>query len=121
MRWRLADLEKRGNSPSATSLMAARDAGVATGDGARRGLLASLFRGSKDDDEEETTATVAPAPKTTKVAAIEVKQPEPVKQEVARVANVPLPQQRPARPVQVASAAPKQRCRLRKRRQPFAA
>jgi uncharacterized protein YcbK (DUF882 family) len=102
----LADLEKRGNSPSANSLMAARDAGIAT-DGARKGLLASLFRGGKDDDEEETTATVAPAKAantvaTTKVAAIEVKQQEP-----ARVANVPLPQQRPARPVQVASTAPK--------------
>ena len=44
----LADLEKRGNSPSANSLMAARDAGVETGDGARRGLLASLFRGGKE-------------------------------------------------------------------------
>jgi uncharacterized protein YcbK (DUF882 family) len=107
----LADLQKRGNSPSASSLMAARDAGIAT-DGARKGLLASLFRGGKDDDEEETTATVAPAKAantiaTTKVAAIEIKQPEPAKQEPARVANVPLPQQRPARAMQVASAAPK--------------
>jgi uncharacterized protein YcbK (DUF882 family) len=108
----LADIQKRGNSPSANSLMAARDAGIETGDGARKGLLASLFRGGKDDDEEETTATVAPAKATntiatTKVAAIEVKQPEPAKQEPARVANVPLPQQRPARALQVASAAPK--------------
>jgi hypothetical protein len=107
----LADLQKRGNSPSANSLLAARDAGIAT-DGARKGLLATLFRGGKDDDEEETTATVATAKPantiaTTKVAAIEVKQPEPAKQEPARVANVPLPQQRPARATQVASAAPK--------------
>lgn len=110
----LADIEKRGNSPSANSLLAARDAGVASGGGARR-LLASLFRGGKDDDEEETTATVTPAPKTTnRVAAIEIKQPEPAKQEPARTAqvtnqaNVPLPQSRPALPIQVASVAPKQ-------------
>ena len=103
----LADIERRGNSPSANSLLAARDAGVAT-EGARRGLLASLFRGGKDDEEEESTATITPVRTTNKVAAIEVKQPGPAKQEPTRVANVPLPQQRPARPVQVASAAPAQ-------------
>jgi hypothetical protein len=107
----LADIEKRGNAPSANSLLAARDAGATSGGGARR-LLASLFRGGKDDDEEDTTtATVTPAPRSpNRVAAIEVKQPDAAKQEPVRSAQaavaVPLPLSRPAQPIQVASAAP---------------
>ena len=95
----LADLAKQGSSPSANSLMAARDAGLPVDK--QRGLLASLFR-SKDDDEDEPTATVSPEAKVAnKVAAVEIKQPEPV-----RAAQIPLPQQRPARFAQVARSAP---------------
>ena len=105
----LADIERRGNAPSATSLAAARDAGVAT---AGKNLLASLFGGGKPkDEEEETTSAVAAAQSATatnaiaanKVATVEVKQ-SPAKAEAVRVAAIPLPPMRPARPVEMASA-----------------
>jgi hypothetical protein len=103
----LADIEKRGNAPSSMSLAAARDAGVAFSQNSKR-LLTSLFRGGKaDDEEDESTATVAPEPKRgTAVAAIDVKPEAAKPAETARIANVPLPAKRPAMPTQVASIAP---------------
>ncbi|MGZ3410590.1 MAG: DUF882 domain-containing protein [Xanthobacteraceae bacterium] len=105
----LADVERRGSEPSQNSLLAAREAGVAI-DSARKqkNLLAALFKGGKgEDDDDEPTASVAPANRST-VAAIAVK-PETVRkdtpQETPRVAAVPLPAQRPAKAIEVASIA----------------
>ena len=104
----LADVERRGSEPSQNSLLAAREAGIAI-DGApkQKNLLAALFKGGKDDEDDEPTASVAPANRSS-VAAIAVK-PETVRkdsrQETPRVAAVPLPAQRPAEAIEVASIA----------------
>lgn len=63
----LVDISKRGRAPSQTSLDAARSAGVdvSTAD-QRPSLLASLFGGAKDNDEEEdATRGAKNAPKAT--------------------------------------------------------
>ena len=113
----LADVERRGGVPSATSLSAAREAGVITAsvDKPRRSLLARIFGSSKDEDEptdprearpddrlrEEQTVTPkhSRAP-TTKVASITPAT------HVAVERIVPLPTARP-KPVAVAAAKPK--------------
>ena len=129
----LADVERRGSSPSQVSLDAARVAGINT-DAAkpRRGLLASLF-GAKDEDDEDkvaTTATVAARPATKPVAIkpVAVKRdaiaslvdkadstlaaapaarraPEVVERAATiKLAAVPMPPARPTRPTPVVVA-----------------
>ncbi|MBN8920063.1 MAG: DUF882 domain-containing protein [Rhizobiales bacterium] len=95
----LADIERRGSTPSGVSLAAARDAGVDTSAATkgRRNLLARIF-GAKDEEEEE------PAVKTrgTRPAAPEKTEPA-TRTQVASA--VPLPRSRPApREMLVASA-----------------
>jgi uncharacterized protein YcbK (DUF882 family) len=101
----LAEVERRGASPSQNSLNAARDAGIAVDGSSKRNLLASIFR-TGDDNEDDATASVSAAPRrSTIVATVEVKS-ETARQETPRVASIPLPAQRPARPLQVAAIAP---------------
>ena len=97
----LAEVEHRGGLPSATSLSAAREAGVITAsvDKSKRSLFARIFGIGKDEDERSEEQTVAPkhsrAPTT--VASI-----APATQ-VAVERIVPLPTARP-KPVAVAAA-----------------
>ncbi len=107
----LADVEKRGGEPSATSLQAARAAGAATGE--KHNLLAKLFGFGKDRDEQDDAETAAtPAASAQPSAAVRTSSPplraKPVTVEVqkpAAVAAVPLPRERAA-PVRVAQAQP---------------
>lgn len=124
----LADIEKRGGTPSATSLDAARMAGVNT---EKRNTFAALFGfGKKRDRDEEEEADVparapqavaasAPAPATKngrqnifawnagpKSAAQPAQAPAP--QPVQAATPVPTPKARPAAPVQIAAVAPVQ-------------
>lgn len=114
----LADVEARGNEPSATSLAAARDNGIVTASAARpqRSLFASLF-GSKSKDADETgddpaakptyalASAGAPARAKTSVAVASLTAPKPVTTE----SIVPLPAARPkTAPVAVAAAEPVQ-------------
>ena len=71
----LADIEKRGNSPSATSLVAAQSAGAV--DKPKPNLLASLFGSHKDREEEEdndeasvSSGQVAPAAGLRRTASV---------------------------------------------------
>jgi uncharacterized protein YcbK (DUF882 family) len=92
----LADIEKRGSSPSGMSLAAARNSG-AIGDDERvasaakprkGGILSKLFGFSTDEEEEDDSPTANTARPETRVAAVTAKPaPEP---------RVPLPQARPA-------------------------
>jgi uncharacterized protein YcbK (DUF882 family) len=85
----LADIEKRGSSPSGMSLAAARNAGAVSDDRiasarpSKGGILSKLFGFSADEDEDEAAA---PAPATRVAAAKPVEEP---------IARVPMPQARP--------------------------
>jgi len=114
----LADIERRGNEPSANSLATAKDAGVLTADKgraapdhARRNLLAKLFGfGQTDEDEDRELTSSTGRARTPRLVA---QQPtvvasvnsEPDKAAPAAVASaVPLPTKRPATTYQLASA-----------------
>jgi uncharacterized protein YcbK (DUF882 family) len=77
----LAEVRRRGGSPSDTSLESARSAGIATADasGSGRGLFAKLFGGGKDEDEEAATETKpraqTPAPSAPRQVAAAVPLP----------------------------------------------
>lgn len=93
----LNDLEKRGSSPSQTSLEAARSAGIAVSEKPQRSLLASLFSSGKDEDEDsETASTPTPAisakPPARKVTA---SLAQPSLAQAPSLAQVPLPAARP--------------------------
>lgn len=96
----LADVSKRGRAPSQTSLDAARTAGIDTSKASERpSLLASLFGGAKDnDDEENATPGVKNAPKAT------------ASRSATKVASadgfVPTPRSSPVRPAATAAAEP---------------
>jgi uncharacterized protein YcbK (DUF882 family) len=58
----LADIERRGTSmPSATSLAAAREAGVSGAARPQKNLLAALFGAKDEEDEADATTVAAPA------------------------------------------------------------
>ena len=128
----LADIERRGGTPSATSLDAARTAGVNT---EKRTTLATLFgfgkKKDRDEDEEADIPARAPQARAQTVAAEARRQsdrppeslclepPESLSLEprsqpampqaapaAVITAPIPMPKSRPAAPVQVASAAP---------------
>ena len=116
----LADLEKRGGTPSATSLEAARVAGVNT---QKRNILANLFGfgKKKDRDEEEEADVPARAPQAVAAAAPASNTgrqnvfawnagPKPAAQPAAEPAQtaapVPMPRVRPVAPVETAAVAP---------------
>lgn len=113
----LADLEKRGGAPSATSLEAARLAGVNT---EKRNTFATLFGfgKKKDRDEDEVADLPARPQQTAATAANPVRQnifasndavkTQPAPQPVQTAAPIPLPKSKPAAPVQVATAIPAQ-------------
>ncbi len=124
----LADIEKRGGTPSAISLEAARAAGVNT---EKRTTLANLFGfgKKKDRDEEEEADVPARAPQAVaaatpagnasrqnvfawnagpKPAAQPALSPAPATQPAQTTAAVPMPKVRPAVPVQTATVAPAQ-------------
>ncbi|MBI3704903.1 MAG: DUF882 domain-containing protein [Rhizobiales bacterium] len=105
----LAEVEHRGAEPSATSLEAARDAGVITASieqesaKPKRNLLARIFGTAKDEDELSAEPAVAPkrVHPPTRVASL---TPPTVRIAVERI--VPLPAARP-KAVAVAAAKPK--------------
>jgi len=120
----LADIEKRGGAPSATSLEAARMAGINT---EKRNTLATLFGfgKKKDKDEDEEADIPARAPQAVAVAAPAANAarqnvfawnagPKPAvapaqssasaTQTAQSAAAVPMPKSKPAAPVQVAAA-----------------
>lgn len=101
----LADLEKRGGTPSATSLEAAKNAGVALTP--KQNIFAKLFGfGKKQDEEDEPDVTATPdqanvgplAPRH-KLALVRPAVAEPAP------AAVPLPKSRPAN-VEVVAVQP---------------
>ena len=106
----LADVERRSSEPSSVSLAAARDAGVvaanAEGKKTKRGLLASLFRGSLDaEPPDETVDEQQAAPKQARgpiVVASMTPAVGPKKVAVERV--VPLPAARPVAALAAADA-----------------
>lgn len=92
----LADVQRRGGAPSATSLASARSAGVLTADAGagkgRRSLFARLFGGAaSDDEEEEPKARAAPV---ARAAATD----EVARKPVLVAAAIPLPRMRPPTP-----------------------
>jgi len=100
----LADIEKRGSSPSQTSLDAARSSGVQVANAGqqKRSFLASLFRGKdEDEDAEAAPAAAAAAPATASAersrAPAAAKTPAPT---VTTVATKPA-----LRPTVLAAAA----------------
>jgi hypothetical protein len=111
----LADVEARGNKPSATSLAAARDNGVTGAGKPQRSLFASLF-GSKSKDADEAgddpaakpayeTASDTAAARAKTAVSVASLTPKPVSTETI----VPLPTARPkTAPVAVATATPAQ-------------
>jgi uncharacterized protein YcbK (DUF882 family) len=112
----LADVERRGGAPSATSLASARSAGVVGADGAgkgKRSLFARLFSGATSDDDDED---VKPARATTATVARAAPPEEPVRKPVQLAAAVPV--QLAAAPVPVAAAAPVPMPRARPSREP---
>jgi uncharacterized protein YcbK (DUF882 family) len=105
----LAEVERNGAVPSATSLEAAREAGVVTASNRpARGLLERIFGGRKDADERneepsEAQAQAEPqAPVRARTALAMASAPKPVSTE--RI--VPMPAARP-KPVTVTLAAAK--------------
>jgi uncharacterized protein YcbK (DUF882 family) len=93
----LADVERRGGSPSGTSLAAARGAGVdtASSDKSKPGLLARIF-GAKDDEDEETAAPARPSRLASAMRAKATPEPESEPEKPAQVAAaIPLPRVRP--------------------------
>jgi uncharacterized protein YcbK (DUF882 family) len=118
----LADLQKRGTAPSLASLDAARVAGVDTAAPAKpgRNLLASLFGGGKDPEEDEdatrtTAALPAASPKPVdspragraQTARVETAKPEVAKVEPAKLdtARLDTAKQEPAKPGAIRAAA----------------
>jgi uncharacterized protein YcbK (DUF882 family) len=93
----LADIERRGSSPSAQSLTAARSAGVVSGPEAPEksagNVLASLlgFRKNQDKDAEITASVSRPAPNPTTPAIMTVAAVTK-----APAVPTPLPRSRPA-------------------------
>ncbi len=106
----LADLEKRGAAPSATSVEAARVAGIAA---PARSKIASLFGfGKRARDEDETPDVPSAAPPRPVAAPVAVARPAvtpvPVAAKPVQVADAvptPMPRARPA-PLQVAAVSP---------------
>jgi uncharacterized protein YcbK (DUF882 family) len=87
----LGEVERRGGSPNAISLNAAREAGVISdsgGTGSKGNLLARLFGFGKDEEEDE-----ASPPATTRAA----RPAESAKPAVAIAGVVPVPVARPGR------------------------
>ncbi|MBI4275549.1 MAG: DUF882 domain-containing protein [Rhizobiales bacterium] len=96
----LADIERRGNTPSATSLASAREDGILKS--AKPGLFAKLFGFRKDKDEDDdieiTSATAKPAAPAA-VARLTPPTAAPAEDKSERpaaVATVRLPVPRPA-------------------------
>jgi uncharacterized protein YcbK (DUF882 family) len=106
----LADVERRGGMPSATSLEAARDAGVITASIEReaakpkRSLIARIFGTAKDEDEQSEQS----APKSTNLRprppVVVASLMPPTRVTTEKI--VPLPTSRP-RPIAVAALNPK--------------
>jgi uncharacterized protein YcbK (DUF882 family) len=96
----LADVSKRGRAPSQMSLDAARTAGVdVSGASERPSLLASLFGGAKDNDEEENATRGAKnAPKATAGRS--------GTKVVSADGFVPTPRRSPIRPAAAVAEAP---------------
>lgn len=111
----LADIEKRGSSPSAVTLEAARNHGVES----KPNIFARMFGGGRnkakdEDDEAEATAPAAPAPRVAAgrtarpniFAGADAPKTEKAAAPAATVAAIPMPKTRPN--FQVAAAAPQE-------------
>jgi uncharacterized protein YcbK (DUF882 family) len=117
----LADVERRGGSPSGTSLEAAREAGVITASMERdakpkRNLLAKIFGTAKDEDERSEEAAPNAANVRAPTAPTRIASLTPPAARVAVERIVPLPavkpkalaaaQPKPAEPKFVVASAP---------------
>jgi uncharacterized protein YcbK (DUF882 family) len=91
----LADIEKRGNSPSPMSLEAARAAGVPIADKPRHNLLAALFGQHTDEDEDGDSAAASSNP-----------APGPHRQNSAMADSKPAPAAPSGATYQLAAAPP---------------
>jgi uncharacterized protein YcbK (DUF882 family)/outer membrane biosynthesis protein TonB len=106
----LAEVERRGGTPSGTSLESAREAGAITASDERaaaqpkRGIFARIFGTAKDADEASEEQAQMPAPKRAR-APMAIASLSPPRQVVTE-RIVPLPTSRP-KPVAVAAAKPK--------------
>ena len=112
----LADVERQGHSPSAQSLVAARNSGVIdeneerAANAPQRGLLAGLF-GFKDETKIAPVAAPPPVtmaslrPPAQVAPAVPMPKRRPAR-EIAIATYVPTPAARPALPVEIASADP---------------
>jgi uncharacterized protein YcbK (DUF882 family) len=102
----LADVERRGATPSETSLEAAREAGVITASAERtaekpkRSLIARIFGTAKDEDEPRKELAAVPKRSRVTTAVASLSLPK----HIATESIVPLPT---ARPVATALAKPK--------------
>ena len=98
----LADVEKRGSSPSQSSLDAAQGAGIAVASNAKN----SSASGGKDDEDDDAANTpsraTAAKPATTTYRTAEAVPAEPAP---LRLASVPLPRKRPPIPAQIVAQA----------------
>jgi uncharacterized protein YcbK (DUF882 family) len=78
----LADLEKRGSTPSAMSLASARDAGVEIGEQPKFNLLAALFNPRQEKEEDEDNDNETASQDNSRAP-----QPAPVSREPKRAAD----------------------------------
>ncbi len=120
----LADIEKRGASPSQTSLDSARSAGIDVSSRPKRNLLAASFSGGKDEEEDRETAAssatkrtpanlartggaiAASADKTeARGRAATAENAKPARPATFALASAPVPPIRPVRPAEAATPA----------------
>jgi uncharacterized protein YcbK (DUF882 family) len=98
----LADVEKRGASPSQSSLDAAQSAGIAVASSSKN-PSASSGKDDEDDDAGNTPSRVSAAkPATTTYRTAEAAPAEPAP---LRLASVPLPRKRPPIPAPTVAQA----------------
>ena len=95
----LADVERRGASPSGTSLVAANRAGIdtATAGKSKPSLLARIFGAKGDDDDEEAAAPARPSKVASLMRGKSAPEPEAEAEKPAQTAaaTIPLPRVRP--------------------------
>ncbi|MDQ2954422.1 MAG: DUF882 domain-containing protein [Pseudomonadota bacterium] len=105
----LADIDKRGGTPSALSLAAVDRDGSTANAAPKRNLFAKIFGGRDKDEDDEADATTASArpSASAKARAPAIERREPAKAEAAPAREAtPLPKTRPANTQVAALPAP---------------
>lgn len=91
----LADVQKRGGSPSQLSLDAAEGAGVDTSAKPKQSLLAALFRGKDEDEDAETASALAKPARVADGRKSKTREAEPPRPSSFALASIPMPSARP--------------------------